>query len=84
VPPLARLRGRGFDVLCTSHAEAILASDFPDALSDVEAILAGFSINVEEIVRGGGGETPFTGRLRRAFADRGWTKREFIIRKLIE
>jgi hypothetical protein len=71
-------------VLCTSHSEAILANDFPEALGEIEAILAGFTINIEEIVRGGGGETPFTQRLRRAFADHGWTKREFRIRKLID
>jgi hypothetical protein len=84
VPPLARLRERGYDVLCTSHSEAILANDFPEALNEVGAILANFRINVEEIVRGGGGETPFTQRLRRAFADRDWKKREFRVRKLID
>ena len=84
VPPLARLRARGYDVLCTSHSEAILASDFPDALADVEAVLGAFTINVEEVVRGGGGETPFTQRLRRALVQMGWTKREFVIRKLID
>lgn len=84
VAPLARLRERGYDVLCTSHSEAILASDFPDALDDIGTVLEEFGINVEEIVRGGGGETPFTQRLRRAFANRGWTKREFCIRKLID
>jgi hypothetical protein len=71
-------------VLCTSHSEAILASDFPEALGEIEAILADFRINVEEIVRGGGGETPFTQRLRRALTERGWTKREFRVRKLID
>ncbi len=84
VPPLMRLRERGYNVLCTSHSEAILASDFPDALAEVEATLADFTINVEEIVRGGGGETPFTQRLRRALVQRGWIKREFVIRKLID
>jgi hypothetical protein len=84
VPPLAHLRAGGYDVLCTSHSEAILASDFPDALADIEAVLGGFTINAEEIVRGGGGETPFTQRLRRGLVDKGWRKREFVIRKLID
>ena len=84
VPPLARLRDRGYNVLCTSHGGAILGSDFPEALADIEAILAGFTINVEEIVRGGGGETPFTQRLRRAFVDRGWTLRQFVVQKVID
>jgi len=84
VGPLANLRRRGYDVMCTSHGEAILGSDFADALSDIEAVLGTFQIDVDEIVRGGGGETPFTQRLRRAFNGRGWTKREFVIRKLID
>src|SRR5437773_11439185 len=84
VPPLARLRERGYNVMCTSHAEGILATDFPEALEDIEAVLAAFHIDVEEIVRGGGGETPFTQRLRRAFVERGWTLRQFVIRKLID
>lgn len=84
VPPLARLRERGYNVMCTSHGEAILANDFPEALADIEAVLADFTINIEEIVRGGGGETPFTQRLRRAFVQRGWTLRQFVIRKLID
>lgn len=81
---LERLRGLGYDVMYTSHAEAILTSDFNDAFDDVGHVLAGFSIQVEEIVRGGGGEAPFTQRMRQAFCDRGWTKREFVIQKLID
>lgn len=84
VGPLARLKEQGYDVLCTSHAEAILASDFPSALREIEQVLSTFAIDIEELVRGGGGETPFTQRLRRALADRGWTKREFTVRKLID
>lgn len=84
-PPLARLRDRGFDVLCVSHAEAILSNDFMDALNDIESVLAGFRIGIEEIVRGGGGETPFTQRLRKSFvAEKQWIKREFVIRKFID
>jgi hypothetical protein len=84
VAPLARLRQVGYNVMCTSHGEAILGGDFPDALADIEAVLAGFTINVEELVRGGGGETPFTQRLRRAFVERRWTLRQFVVRKLID
>ena len=70
--------------MCTSHAEGILGTDFAAALEDIEAVLAKFKINVEEIVRGGGGETPFTQRLRRAFVEKEWTLRQFVIRKLID
>ena len=53
---LGRLRGLGYDVKYTSHAEAILTNDFNDAFRDVGDVLSVFSIAVEEIVRGGGGE----------------------------
>lgn len=81
---LTTLRGRGYDVLLTSHAEAILTSDFNDALNDVGHVLGAFSIRVEEIVRGGGGEAPFTQRVRQALCDRDWIKREFVIKKVID
>ncbi|HEX5244419.1 MAG TPA: BglII/BstYI family type II restriction endonuclease, partial [Tepidisphaeraceae bacterium] len=84
VGPLANLRTRGFDVLCTSHSQAILGNDFADALRDIEEVLSGFTINIEEIVRGGGGEAPFTQRLRRALNLKNWTKREFKVRKFID
>ena len=82
--PLDRLRAAGFDVLCTSHAAAILSVDFPDALNDLAGVLDGFTIAAEELVRGGGGEAPFTQRLRKSLVDKGWRKREFTIRKLID
>lgn len=81
---LGRLRGLGYDVVYTSHAEAILTSDFNAAFNDIGAVLSGFSIRVEEIVRGGGGEAPFTQRLRQAFCEKGWTKKEFVIQKFID
>jgi hypothetical protein len=84
IAPLITLRELGFDVLCTSHADAILANDFGDALADIEGVLSTFLIDAEEIVRGGGGEAPFTQRLRHAFHESGWHKREFVIRKLID
>ena len=74
---------RGFEVEFLSHAEAILSVDFPDAADDLEAVLRGFSIPIEEIIAGGGGEAKGTQRLRKALADRGWTKTTFTVEKII-
>lgn len=82
--PWRRLESRGYDVRCTSHAKAILLGDFSEAVAEIEQVLSGFVIQIEELVRGGGGEAPFTQRLRRALSDRGWVRREFVIRKLID
>lgn len=46
---------KGFQVEFHSHAEAILAADFPQAVSELEAVLLAASIPIEEI----------TGRRRR-------------------
>ena len=43
-----------------------------------------FAIPVEELVRRGGGEAPFTQRLRRAFEIRDWPKREITIAKTVD
>ena len=80
---LERLKAAGFDVEALHHAEAILQHDMPAALAEVEEVLLDMSIPIAEIVQGGGGEAPFTQRLRRAFASRGWTKRTIEIKKLV-
>lgn len=80
---LAHLQDLGFDVLALQHAEAILQADMPDAVSDLEAALSALEIPVEEIVMGGGGEAPSTQRMRHDLADRGWSKRNVTVRKLV-
>lgn len=80
---LAHLQDSGFDVLALQHAEAILQADMPDAVSDLEAALSALEIPVEEIVMGGGGEAPSTQRMRHDLADRGWSKRNVTVRKLV-
>lgn len=54
------------------------------AATEIESILAGLKIPIEELVRGGGGEAQVTQRIRRAFADRQWTKHGFVIKKSID
>jgi hypothetical protein len=82
--PLQGLSAKGLDVLATSHAEAILSKDFAAGVQELVDCLMPFTINIEEIVRSGGGITSFTQRLRTSLHDKGWAKREFVIRKLID
>ena len=78
------LKERGFDLWFESHAAAILGTDFRDPLDDLDAVLRDFRIPMAEIVAGGGGEAPFTQRLRRAFSDRGWQKHIFVVERMID
>lgn len=78
-----KLRKRGFQVEVHSHARAILSVEFPDAVAELEDAIGGLSIPIEEIIGSGGGETQGTQRLRRALAERGWKKMNFVIEKRI-
>jgi hypothetical protein len=80
---LESLHERGFQIEFHSHAPAILAADFPEAVAELEAALAGMSIPIEEIIGSGGGETKGTQRLRHALAGVKWTKANFVIEKTI-
>jgi hypothetical protein len=80
---LESLRERGFQIEFHSHATAILAADFPEAVGELEQALLGMSIPIEEIIGSGGGETKGTQRLRHALADLGWAKAVFTIEKII-
>ena len=61
---------KGFDLLYVSHAEAILAQDFPQAMAELDAALSNLELPITEIIGSGGGETKFTQRLRRVLAKR--------------
>lgn len=74
---------RGWDVRFESHARAILATDFPDAVAELEAVLADTTIPIDELIAGGGGEAKGTQRLRRALTSRGWRKTTFTVEKRI-
>lgn len=80
---LDRLRERGFEIEFHSHAAAILSVDFPQALAELEEVLAATTIPIAEIIGSGGGEAAGTQRMRRALADRGWIKTVFEIKKTI-
>lgn len=81
---LGTLRERGYDILFVSHAESILAGEFPEVLSELEATLLALSLPITEIIGSGGGETKFTQRLRRALTAQQWPKHTFVINKTVD
>ncbi|HVZ07752.1 BglII/BstYI family type II restriction endonuclease [Rhodopila sp.] len=74
---------KGFQVEFHSHSRAILGTDFPIAVAELETALTKSTIPIEEIVAGGGGEAKGTQRLRRALASLNWPKFTFTIEKII-
>ncbi len=78
------LKAKGFTVLALHHAEAILTHDLPETVSELTEVLGKIKIPVEELVRGGGGETKFTQRLRKSLAEQKWPKHSFIVKKTID
>lgn len=83
LPSLAKLEAQGFQVVFRGHAKAILGVDFAQALLELERILLGLKIPIEEIIASGGGEAKGTQRLRKALNAQGWVKTKFEITKVI-
>ena len=81
---LTALRDQGFDVLTRNHAEAILAHDFPDQLTQLVAALAGYRIAMAELIGGGGGESGQTQRLRHELSDLNWRKHKFSVEVVVD
>jgi hypothetical protein len=80
---LETLKEKGFEIQFESHAAAILGTDFPAALGELEAALSNFEIPIAEIIGSGGGETKGTQRMRHALSGLGWKKVHFEIKKTI-
>ncbi len=79
-----RITERGFQVLTLHHAGAILEKDMPEAAGELESVLARIELRVEELVRGGGGESQLTQRIRRELSGLGWKKHSFEIKKVVD
>jgi hypothetical protein len=77
------LEARGYEIEFHSHALAILSADFPGAIRELEEALSETRIPITEIIASGGGEAAGTQRMRRALANRGWSKGSFEIIKII-
>ena len=80
---LNSLRDRGFQVEFHSHAKSILAGEFSDAIVELEEVLLGATIPIEEIIGSGGGESKGTQRLRRGLKAKGWDTLTFTVEKVI-
>ena len=81
---LSDLERVGFDVQAENHALAVLINDFPEPLSELCDALLNVRIADVELIKGGGGEASSTQRLRRSLTDRGWIKRNIVIRKTVD
>lgn len=81
---LAALSAAGFDVASLNHAEAVMIRDFADPLKEFCEILTGMEIVDTELIRGGGGESSLTQRLRQALTATGWKKRKIVIQKTVD
>jgi len=80
-----RIKKRGFQVRALHHAEAILNYDMGPAVAELESVLLDIAIPAIEIVRGGGGETKLTQRIRKALSEaHGWRKHKFEIKKIVD
>lgn len=78
-----KLSEAGFQIEFHSHAEAILRGDFPEVERELEDVLLGATVPIEEIIAGGGGEAKGTQRLRRGLQGHGWATVTFTVEKLI-
>ncbi len=81
---LSILSDLGFDVKTQNHVEAVLVEDFPEPLRELCELLTNFQIADVELIRGGGGESHPTQRLRHSFSERGWHKRNIEISKIVD
>lgn len=79
-----QLRSLGYEITFASHAAAIIGTDFPDIVRDLEAALVGVRLPIAEIVGSGGGEAQLTQRLRRGFHELGWRKRNVEMQKIVD
>jgi hypothetical protein len=75
---------KGLHIEATHHATAILEQDLPQALTDLQGVLSGFEIKKAEVIQSGGGETKITQRLRNAFSERGWVKRNVLQEHIVD
>jgi Restriction endonuclease BglII len=80
---LKKLKATGFDIMALQHAEAIIRHDLPQLETDLTDVLSKLRISSEELVRGGGGESGVTQRVRKTLASNGWAKQNFVIEKKI-
>jgi len=83
MPMFSELLSRGFQIEYCSHAEAIIQIDFPEVEAELTDVLLRFSIPIQEVIAGGGGEARGTQRIRNDLTKKGWPKTNFIVERKI-
>ena len=81
---LSNLENSGYDIRILNHAKAVFTKDFPGPLDELCSAILDLRIDDVELIRGGGGEAPFTRRLRRSLAELSWHKRNIVIKKIVD
>ena len=67
-----------FDIFVTKHADLILKHGFPDEYDDLSLMLENFSINIDSILKGGGGKSEIaTGVDKFLIKEKGWEEKLF-------
>tara|TARA_B100000989_G_scaffold293166_1_gene270132 strand:- start:655 stop:1236 length:582 start_codon:yes stop_codon:yes gene_type:complete len=67
-----------FDIFVTKHADLILKHGFPDEYDDLSLMLENFSINIDSILKGGGGKSEIaTGVDEFLIKEKGWEEKLF-------
>ncbi len=75
---------KGFDLSMLQHAGAILESEFPDALEELQSVLTSIEIPIKELVSGGGGKSEVVKRIEAEFYTLNWKKHNFELKKLVD
>jgi hypothetical protein len=66
------------------HACAILKNDFPDELKDITEVLSSFKLLRSAVKAPGGGKSPISQQLDKAFSKRGWIEKGFDTKVVID
>lgn len=73
-----------FEIYEWRHATAILKNDFPREFSDINSVLAGFSLKKSHILTAGGGKSPISAYLDGELAKLGWVEKGFKTQILVD
>ncbi len=68
----------------SKHAAAILKTDFAHEFNDLIEVLREFTFRSEQVTVGGGGKSAVARNLDEAFSQRGWTKKRWDTKILVD
>lgn len=68
-----------YDVREWNHASAILKSDFPKEMEELELVLSSFRLTKTSILTPGGRKSPIAMAVNGMFSDLGWAEKQFDI-----